>query len=431
MHGQSMSARRNSKGSRRRYTYTQNDRTRWLAIGTLLVASAAALGYICGKYSEKRKSRKEKLSKLINFNNNNINNDVSIKYERNYRVLIYGDSTTWGFDPDKFIRLSSDQRYPNILQKLLNDNTINNKPNEFGVEIISEGLNGRTIIHRDLEGNKKNERRQLSMNGLEQLLPILYSHKPIDIVIIMLGINDCKSKFNPSANKIAKNMDKLIKQCISAEIWPIEETSIAHGPQIILISPAFVTKLTPANKEWGFNQSSMNVSQSLHTQYKKLINKYDKNMVYFINANEYIQTGSDSVHIDGPNNHKLAMTLTPIIKTIINDLQKKSRRLSVPSFTASSMKHHKSNNKLIDINANNNDNNNNHNQQIADQINEEEEEEYEDDSLSELEQERNGDVIIKNIENNENFDANKNQKQQQCNIEHIANNIDLDKLKST
>ena len=81
MHGQSMSARRNSKVSRRRYTYTQNDRTRWLAIGTLLVASAATLGYICGKYSEKQKLRKEKLSKLINFNNNN-NNNIPIKQNK-------------------------------------------------------------------------------------------------------------------------------------------------------------------------------------------------------------------------------------------------------------------------------------------------------------------------------------------------------------
>ena len=62
-----------------------------------------------------------------------------------------------------------------------------------------------------------------------------------------------------------------------------------HGPQIILISPASVTKITSQNKEWGFNQSSINVS---HTQFMKLIAKYDKNMVYLVNANEFIQTGS-------------------------------------------------------------------------------------------------------------------------------------------
>ena len=52
-------------------------------------------------------------------NNINISNNTPIKYERDYRILIYGDSTTWGFDPDKLERLSPNNRYPCVYQKLL------------------------------------------------------------------------------------------------------------------------------------------------------------------------------------------------------------------------------------------------------------------------------------------------------------------------
>merc|ERR1719242_744367 len=260
-------------------------------------------------------------------------------YYRDYNILIYGDSTTWGFCPDQQIRLKSHERYPCILEEELNKNI---GCNEHRVKIISEGLNGRTTNERDLEGNEKNERRQLSMNGTKQLLPILYSHKPVDIVIILLGINDCKAKFSPSPTKIANNIHSIIDHCISAEIWPIEESSVPHGPKIILCSPPCIRELTPLNKGWGFNQSSMNVSQCLHTHYETVAKQYDENIVHFINCNHFIQTGEDSVHIDANNNRILATdALLPLIVKIISGLQQRSRRMSVPSFTISpSLKHH-------------------------------------------------------------------------------------------
>ena len=50
--------------------------------------------------------------------------------------------------------------------------------------VIEEGCNGRTTIHDDpIDGWK---------NGLDYLKPCLNSHKPIDIVIMMLGSNDLK-----------------------------------------------------------------------------------------------------------------------------------------------------------------------------------------------------------------------------------------------
>ena len=50
------------------------------------------------------------------------------------RILIYGDSNTYGFDPDTFGRFDENTRWTKVCQKLLGD--------EY--EIIEEGMCGRT-----------------------------------------------------------------------------------------------------------------------------------------------------------------------------------------------------------------------------------------------------------------------------------------------
>merc|ERR550525_825616 len=130
------------------------------------------------------------------------------------------------------------------------------------------------------------------MKGLDQIRPVLYSHKPIDIVVVMLGVNDTKSHFNLSAADIAQNMETLLQSCIAAEIWPVAPREMAHGPQIVVVSPAPVTTLTVANRQWGWTHNSLGVSQKLHVHYKQITAKYG-NMVHFVNAWDFISTGSD------------------------------------------------------------------------------------------------------------------------------------------
>ena len=85
------------------------------------------------------------------------------------RVLCYGDSNTYGYDPARDGRYGDDERYPMVLQNLLGD----------GWSVVEEGLPGRTAVFDDAitEG----------MNGLTLITPILMSHAPLDTVTIMLG----------------------------------------------------------------------------------------------------------------------------------------------------------------------------------------------------------------------------------------------------
>ena len=51
------------------------------------------------------------------------------------RILCFGDSLTWGYDPAKRVRFEEDSRWPCVMQAALGDD----------YKVIEEGQNGRTI----------------------------------------------------------------------------------------------------------------------------------------------------------------------------------------------------------------------------------------------------------------------------------------------
>ncbi|MGB5733865.1 MAG: GDSL-type esterase/lipase family protein [Thiohalocapsa sp.] len=96
--------------------------------------------------------------------------------------LCYGDSNAWEMAPMATVtsatRYLPNERWPSVLRDKLGP--------DFSV--IAEGLNGRTTVFDDpIDGAHK--------NGRTYLLPCLESHAPLDLVIIMLGTNDLKSRF--------------------------------------------------------------------------------------------------------------------------------------------------------------------------------------------------------------------------------------------
>ena len=100
-----------------------------------------------------------------------------------------------------------------------------------GYEVIAEGLNGRTTVWEDpIEGHK---------NGQAHLIPCLETHRPIDLVVIMLGTNDLKKRFSVSAFDIANSAGVLVE---------IVQKSAAGragaAPQVLLLAPPPVAKLT-------------------------------------------------------------------------------------------------------------------------------------------------------------------------------------------
>ena len=204
-------------------------------------------------------------------------------------VLCYGDSNTYGYSPMTGMRYPRDIRYPGRLQTLLGE--------EYTV--IEEGCNGRTTIFDDpIEGWK---------NGLDYLKPCLNSHKPVDIVVMMLGSNDLKTVFNLTPSEIAEAAGKLVDV-----IKEFTAEKQGYIPEIILVSPPEIGPGIKNSPFYGsFNEGAIERSKQFPKYYKQVA---DEKGCIFFNAAEFITPSEeDSLHLT-PEAHKiLAEELSHVI----------------------------------------------------------------------------------------------------------------------
>ena len=134
-------------------------------------------------------------------------------------VLCLGDSNTHGLCPDpnecedRGNRYSENERWTCLLQKALGEDYL----------IIEEGLSGRTSSFPDptREG----------MDTLPVLVPILLSHEPLDLLVLMLGTNDAKDHLNVNPTCIALGVERLIRKAKQTDCWG------GKSPRILLIAP--------------------------------------------------------------------------------------------------------------------------------------------------------------------------------------------------
>ncbi len=195
-------------------------------------------------------------------------------------VLCYGDSNTYGYDPSNGFRYPENIRWTGRLQKLLGE--------EY--RVIEEGCNGRTTVFDDpFEGWK---------NGLEYLKPCLNSHKPIDIVILMLGSNDLKETFHATPQQIADGAGALVET-----IQSFTEEKQGFKPQIILVSPPEIGEGIRHSGFYGaFYENAIERSKQFPKEYQRVA---DKHGCKFFNAAEFVMPSQiDSLHLD-PEGHKV------------------------------------------------------------------------------------------------------------------------------
>ncbi len=132
-------------------------------------------------------------------------------------VLCFGDSNTWGYAtvprPDN--RYAFDERWPGRLRRQLG----------AGWHVIEEGLSGRTTVHPDpIDGEW--------LAGSAYLPPCLATHQPIDAIVLMLGTNDLKMRFNVPPGDIARGIGALLDLIRTAEAGPDGAT-----PGILVVCP--------------------------------------------------------------------------------------------------------------------------------------------------------------------------------------------------
>ncbi|MBR5641360.1 MAG: SGNH/GDSL hydrolase family protein [Firmicutes bacterium] len=208
-------------------------------------------------------------------------------------ILCYGDSNTYGYDPSNGFRYPKNVRWTGVLAELLGP--------EFTV--IEEGCNGRTTVFDDpLEGWK---------NGLDYLKPCLNSHKPIDLVILMLGSNDLKDIFHASAAQIADGAGVLVKT-----IQEFTQLKQGYVPQIVLVSPPVIGPgIENSPFSYAFDESAIARSHQFAEEYRRVADKLG--CQFFDAAPVAPASRLDSLHLMPEAHKSLGEALAETVKKTI------------------------------------------------------------------------------------------------------------------
>ena len=208
-------------------------------------------------------------------------------------IVCLGDSNTHGYcaDPrdcaDGGSRFNEDERWTCLLQNMLGSEYL----------VIEEGLSGRTTVFVDPVHE--------SMDALSIVSPVLSSHEPLDLLIIMLGTNDTKDRLGVNAACIALGMERLVRKCMSVDCWGDKK------PNILIVAPP---PIGDELKDPCMGDHCAEKSRELAFYYKQ---KAELLGCHFMDANGCEFNKIDYMHLTRKGHSQLAQRFAEIIPEIM------------------------------------------------------------------------------------------------------------------
>ena len=206
-------------------------------------------------------------------------------------VLCYGDSNTHGTRPAETFegsgRFPPGDRWPDAMAESLGD----------GWTVLNEGLPGRSTVLDDLiDGAWK--------NGLRVLPSVLHTHKPIDLVILMLGTNDLKRRHHRNAFDIADGVRRLIEEIRVHPVGPGD-----RSPKVLVVCPTPVREVGPYAELYAEAEP---VSQDLARAFSEMGAQMS---VPVFDAGGCVEVDvADGVHFSAESLRKLGRALAEAVK---------------------------------------------------------------------------------------------------------------------
>ena len=209
-------------------------------------------------------------------------------------VLAYGDSLTWGYNPETGLRHEFFDRWPNVVAKALGHN----------VRVISEALNGRTTVFND-------QMVMAERNGAKILPTVLASHQPLDLVVIMLGTNDLKR--HTGGGRVFESRQGLERLVEIVQTFPYQRGY--ERPKLLLVAPPHFTETMEPDFALLFG-NAVEESQHFRSAVTKVADEYKCAM---FDAAEVCEASSmDGVHLTAEHTRALGEALVEPIKALLD-----------------------------------------------------------------------------------------------------------------
>jgi lysophospholipase L1-like esterase len=220
------------------------------------------------------------------------------------RILVYGDSNTWGWTPTEngfpTIRYADEARFAGVMQAALGN----------GFEVVVDGLNNRTTNTDDFMdwGNVLAP----ELNGAAQLPAAIASEMPLDLVVLLLGTNDLKSGHNRTPDDIARGV-------LEAAQVARASTGIATeypAPRVVVVTPPPLGAMRhPGIAE--FFAGGLEKSLALDAAFQEVLGAED---IVLLRASEMMgaSDGFDGVHFTPEDHAQLGRGLAQEIRALFD-----------------------------------------------------------------------------------------------------------------
>lgn len=215
-----------------------------------------------------------------------------------FDILCYGDSNTWGFNPEDGSRFPKEIRWTGVAEAIIGPK----------YNIIENGINGRTTVFDSPYGEDY-------QNGFKGLKYALNASKPLDGVVIMLGTNDLNYTDAEGSYKglyrilnLLKNAYTFFKDTTKGSSSPIWKES----PNILLVSPI---RRNRKGEEYPNVEEERNKQSLLFPLYTKKLSTEFK--TYYLDASSIVFPSTiDGLHMDEENHKKLGIAIAEKLKEI-------------------------------------------------------------------------------------------------------------------
>ena len=211
-------------------------------------------------------------------------------------ILCYGDSNTFGHRPTDGQRYPYGVRWTSLLAE--------NLGKDF--QVIEAGLNSRTtVIDDEVEKYR---------NGLKYIDVVVEMNWPLDLVILMLGTNDMKVRYQAQAVDIAEGARSIVREIrrLHQEIRP------DWMPQILLVSPLLVGEkirdgLSDCSEGFGGERAYW-LSRELAPLYQQVAREEG---CHFLDAGSVASAGTaDAFHLEEEGHRDLAAAMEAKVREI-------------------------------------------------------------------------------------------------------------------
>lgn len=191
------------------------------------------------------------------------------------RILCYGDSNTYGYNPADGSRFDENTRWTALLQTFLG----------IDYEIIEEGACGRVGF---VEGYE-----EFLLSAQQHFPCIIARVQDVEVLVLAVGANDLQFKYNLSFDQAKKGLERLIT--IAQE----------YVKEIVLIpSIVFDENILAGSFSHCFDRTSIAKSKRMGEIYRKLSEIYNLRL---FDCNEFVQPSKiDGLHYDETGHRAIA-----------------------------------------------------------------------------------------------------------------------------